>query len=1009
MAPRLRIGVRRSEDLLVLDFELVNLRLQSGVGVAPRFVPQDTTQLSYLLVHFPAQHIAEQAFLAPPGTDETAQAVMANPSLLVFDVTAAVRERGSLPFALDALLDWTRFALVVDPGLSPEASQPTAIEIPYRLTLAPDAAATWIHEHQIVAAEEDDAVWTELWHTRLATRPDDLSLPPRDALPGERSVVVTAARHDGAPDPELGPFAGPPMIPSSSDRLNIPRNSPIPVERLIMSSLGAWLTLHGRWSEGVIAEWQQITTMGRDQFAKIASRGFLFPFGHRAVRTIINERTIDRPAAAAEDVAYLHSRSFLTVVEPERDFAALSAFYPGTEGREMPFRRVRLVTLQTPEIDVAPGQFIPRVVVDGQLGEVFRFQLVGQDWDGNDVAFTMPLCFIAEDDLPHVAVGALDNQLVPHSEPSFGGQAVAFAPPAPGERTTTFPTHAVRFGSIGDDRLQSLSPPFLPRVMAATVGIPAVEQIAGTQPGTEGVRFAFSQAYLDTGFDPIVNAGQIFATFDTPMRVDIPREKSGGFLVPRPNFAGLSRALGPVSAGASPEESVEASLASLTSGTFDPVAVLGRIKILGTFELTELVAANVSFGVTELESVAGDLRDKTRQIEELRQRGDDAAQEAIRGLETEITAALDDPGKLIKVPLLTTHVHRANDVPVAVETQYLWKPQLAPPGTIAGVLRTTDTTQLVIRSTVLQRLSGGPPESRVTGALREFTLTMLEVLEVEFERLTFEMEIGQSPRVVPKIRNVSFKGNLGFVRQIAALLGGDLPFDLQLLPQAIVASYRFQVPTVSVGLFTIKNIALSTALTLPLVDDGAIGTRFALSEKRNPFLVSVWWFGGGGFFAIEVRSDGKFVCEMAIEAGAVVAIDVVVASGEVHAFFGIYFKLDAGRVTLEGYFRIGGSVTVLAIASVSIEAGIKLSYTQREVSPGVFHDVVGGTAWVELCVEVAFFSKCVGFSVTKEFTNPPSLRGPGLRLLPDGADAFAAPLANQFQRDEWQKYVRAFG
>jgi hypothetical protein len=132
---------------------------------------------------------------------------------------------------------------------------------------------------------------------------------------------------------------------------------------------------------------------------------------------------------------------------------------------------------------------------------------------------------------------------------------------------------------------------------------------------------------------------------------------------------------------------------------------------------------------------------------------------------------------------------------------------------------------------------------------------------------------------------------------------------------------------------------------------------------------------------------------------------VGVAQGEVHAFFGIYFKLGPGEIVLEGYFRIGGSVTVLAIASVSIEACIKLSYANVNG-----REVVSGTATVELCVEVAFFSKCVSFSITKEFVQSSAFAPGPLRAMPDGLN-LSSPLIheNRFSLADWRAYTNAFG
>jgi hypothetical protein len=665
----------------------------------------------------------------------------------------------------------------------------------------------------------------------------------------------------------------------------------------------------------------------------------------------------------------------------------------------MPFRRVRLLSLRTPAIGVNPSNHVPCLITEeGDLGEPYAFPLAGQDWEGNWANFSMPLPFLSAGELDGISAADLANALEPHAEPSFGGQSITFAPPAAGDKTTTFPTAAARFAGIGG--VAALTPPFLPSVSAASVSLPAVNQLLGPTASVEPVRLRFAEPYLANGFNPAGNAGQLFATFAAPLRAGFPAEQAGGFLTPRPNFAAVSRALGPVSAGADAATSVEAALQQLSAGTFNPKSFLGDIKILGTFPLTDLVEQAVSYSVAELDVVTNDLKAKTAQIEELRKQGNAAATE-IERLEQDIERILNDKTKLIKVPLLTTHVHRDGGVPTAIELEYLWKPQLVAPsnGAIGGVLKIDGDTRLRIRSTTMQRLGGGAPTARVEGVLSSFTLTLFGLLDVVFDRLTFAMEAGGSPVIEPKISRVGFGGELAFVKQIAEKLIKNNPFEISLLPEAITAGYRLPLPGFAIGIFALKNISLAMSMTLPLVEGGAIGTRFALSEKRNPFLVAVWWFGGG-YFTMEVRSDNQFTCELAIEAGAVVSLDVLVARGEVHAFFGIYLKLGPGTIVIEGYFRVGGSVSVLAIASVSIEASLRLGYARVDG-----RDVVRGAAMVELCVELAFFSKCVGFTIEKEFAQP----GDGPPIQPDVINADdAVVLANRFQRDDWRAYTRAF-
>ena len=69
--------------------------------------------------------------------------------------------------------------------------------------------------------------------------------------------------------------------------------------------------------------------------------------------------------------------------------------------------------------------------------------------------------------------------------------------------------------------------------------------------------------------------------------------------------------------------------------------------------------------------------------------------------------------------------------------------------------------------------------------------------------------------------------------------------------------------------------------------------------------------------------------EAAFEFGAAIAIDFGVASGGVHVMAGIYFKMEPGKASLTGYFRLGGYVDVLGLISASIELYMDLTYDLR--------------------------------------------------------------------------------
>src|SRR6266540_2105979 len=135
---------------------------------------------------------------------------------------------------------------------------------------------------------------------------------------------------------------------------------------------------------------------------------------------------------------------------------------------------------------------------------------------------------------------------------------------------------------------------------------------------------------------------------------------------------------------------------------------------------------------------------------------------------------------------------------------------------------------------------------------------------------------------------------------------GDSAPRIQVDDTRIVAQYLLPIPSAPCGVFVMRNIAFRS--------------------RANPFNLSVLMFGGGGYLELEVNHRGLQRLEASLEFGASVAINFIVASGEVHAMGGVRFVLEDGQVQLTGFLRFGGSVEVLGIISVSVELLVTLSY-----------------------------------------------------------------------------------
>ncbi len=347
---------------------------------------------------------------------------------------------------------------------------------------------------------------------------------------------------------------------------------PVQVNRLMLTTLGAWVDLHGAWSQGYhlgigLEEWTHKGTQGRDNYVRVVYKGYLFPFGHRASLVKITERKFY--VEGGRNIAYLFQRMFIVVREPIKRFggSGLKDSAGRSIDRAMPFKTIQITTTTTPDID--PPIKIPGVgahTTDAfwpQIGKQdFLFHCIGQDQDGQRTEFTAPLAFIGVENF--VAYDAAQMSKVEtlyhggggpyptrRTRPTNGAK-VAFAPSnRPGD--TTLHAADITFDAFVPPPTTPLpddQPRFYPILRAATVGIPAVEALlrTGQKP-----HIKLSDHYLIHDLGGANNVGEVFAEIldTTRPTVSFGGSTSGGtstpgVVTPNLSISALSRVLGPV-------------------------------------------------------------------------------------------------------------------------------------------------------------------------------------------------------------------------------------------------------------------------------------------------------------------------------------------------------------------------------------------------------------------------------------------------------------------------------
>lgn len=702
-----------------------------------------------------------------------------------------------------------------------------------------------------------------------------------------------------------------------------------------------------------LSEWVHIATQGRDHYVRIVYEGELWPFRHRAALVKVTERKFKEVGGIVG--AYMIQRMFIVVREPEKIF----------NDRGSPFGKVRLTTLVTPDIaepQVIAGtkrSFWVEVLTSATTRSLFRFHGVGADAGGEEIDFTIPLMFVSISDLPEtnnmklVAKAYNAKDKFTEREASVPGQKVLFAArnEAPGAASdnTQLVTEALNFV------VNAAGTP--PQMLKAAVKIPQVNELLGTDDATD---IRYFQDYLQNGFDA---ANGVFAEIakyqpgtyndDNPfagiiadtLGANFSSDQAGGFATPNMAVSTLTRELGPMAGKA----------ADALLDSFDPAEFFGDglAFLFGTFDLAKLIP------------------------------GGSLGQNA---------------------PRLTT---RTVDIPDGkkVIVCFDWQPPLKDLDLVIAAFEKDHPTasEFTINGCIEKEIKldgslAAEPTFDMTGKLTNFRVSVLKSVFVNFTEFGFESHSGKKTDVTVKLdpdTPVEFAGDLKFVEELRKAIPPDLFGDgpsLDISATGITAGFAFALPPIAVGVFALKDVSLGAAMTLPFLDGKPV-FDFNVSERAKPFLLSVSIFGGGGFFRLQIDTAGMKLLEASLEFGVTCALDLGVASGEVHVMAGIYFSLQRKEedstelsAVLSGYLRMGGSLSVLGLIKVSVEFNLSFTYDSGT-------DKAYGRATLTVHVEVLFFSTSVELTVERAF----------------GGESGDPKFGEMYDTaDKWSRYALAF-
>lgn len=577
---------------------------------------------------------------------------------------------------------------IVNPGLP--ANLATAIELPYHLMISPSQLGSWAHSLSPVTHETNVV---ELWHTRLGigvkheegrivdeTNSKDRTIRAvwsPDFIPvdhPDRSKSCTDLPKPPANSPKDQDFmphdGGNPFRMSldardrcelvhltSNYKMPLPKEicekepksiapAPVNVEQLMLTSLGGYLKSLGNWDppkiddshQLTLEQWRHIATLGRDQYARVLYKGYLAPFGHRAALVKVTERLFVNIKIPSDPswVAILHQRMFITIQNPRKDFPVLGQDYGG---RRIPFKRVDVLTLVSPDIDL-PEQIWPEdqwktsgtkrkqsqsLFWPTVLGQPFPFRFRFWDMDNKTSEASLPVVFADAEVSQHdvdptftanftikdviqlynfgAPLPGQDKQKVwpdPRTSSFFNDQKIAFAKGTnPGDTEYDVnnlgfqirqldPTASKKIRVI--DLYKNDLPYFFPEMNYGLITSASIKRVTGAQTPT---RVVFFPSYLQNAFDPKQNLGEVVLQVDdpNPLRLAFGSkanvDKAGGLSSPDTLVVGFSRKSGPIGGKVAPAPSAadaartsgaqNVSLTTYSSGKFDATDFFGGL------------------------------------------------------------------------------------------------------------------------------------------------------------------------------------------------------------------------------------------------------------------------------------------------------------------------------------------------------------------------------------------------------------------------------------------------
>ena len=218
---------------------------------------------------------------------------------------------------------------------------------------------------------------------------------------------------------------------------------------------------------------------------------------------------------------------------------------------------------------------------------------------------------------------------------------------------------------------------------------------------------------------------------------------------------------------------------------------------------------------------------------------------------------------------------------------------------------------------------------------------------VTIDSLTFTSHNGSKPDCHVAIREVTFGGDMGFVKSLADALDPATGPFIELADGGITAGYRFTIDALpsSPGM-TVMGLAIEVAINLPF-DGSPARLIFGLADQQHPFLIAFGIYGGGGFLQLQIGLDGVKLLQGAFEFGLVSSITIGPLVGYGFIVAGIYFRIGGDKSIVCGFVHAHGHMDIFGIISLDVDLYVDICYEGGKVQ---------GHAEFSVHVSILFFS-----------------------------------------------------